>query len=572
MTKIVSLLFVSIVLLSCSQQPEESFKTVCNPVDLSYRFQLNEPSRREAADPTMVVYHDKYWLFASKSGGYWYSEDLAAWTFVETKQIPTEDYAPTAVVLRDTLFFLASNPRNKGAVIYKSAHPETGNWQIACAAMDVGRMTDPAIFLDTNGHLYFYWGCSNVNPLYGVEIDPQTFKNIGEIKELYHSNKNRFGWEVFGDYNTLYDDDPWIEGSWMNKFNGKYYLQYAGPGTQWKSYSDAALVSDNPLGPFVLQQHNPFAYKPEGFACGAGHGSTFTDLYGNIWHIGTVTISEKHRFERRLSLFPTFVDSDGTLHAITKYGDYPFIIPQKKINSYDEIFPGWMLLSYGKKVMVSSEMENHRAQNMVDENIRTYWSATSGSDQEWAAVDMGELCEVKAIQLNFAEEGSTLKGRVKGIKHRFTVEASADNKKWTTIIDRSQNNNDNTHVYFQMNEKTKARYIRVNNMEVPEGNFALSGLRVFGKGNGALPAKNKQINAQRGEDRRTITLSWDKVNNATGYVISYGEVKEKLYHNYMVYGSESESIHSLDTEKDYFFTIEAFNENGITKSDLLIEK
>ena len=31
---------------------------------------------REAADPVVVSFKDKYYLFASKSSGYWYSEDL----------------------------------------------------------------------------------------------------------------------------------------------------------------------------------------------------------------------------------------------------------------------------------------------------------------------------------------------------------------------------------------------------------------------------------------------------------------------------------------------------------------
>jgi len=30
---------------------------VCNPLPIAYRFQLELPSRREAADPTMFVYN-----------------------------------------------------------------------------------------------------------------------------------------------------------------------------------------------------------------------------------------------------------------------------------------------------------------------------------------------------------------------------------------------------------------------------------------------------------------------------------------------------------------------------------
>ena len=48
--------------------------TICNPVNLNYRFCLDKPSRREAADPTMINFKNEYYLFASKSGGYWHSD------------------------------------------------------------------------------------------------------------------------------------------------------------------------------------------------------------------------------------------------------------------------------------------------------------------------------------------------------------------------------------------------------------------------------------------------------------------------------------------------------------------
>lgn len=41
--------------------------TFCNPMNLNYRFQSNY---REAADPAIIRYQDKYLLFASHSGGY----------------------------------------------------------------------------------------------------------------------------------------------------------------------------------------------------------------------------------------------------------------------------------------------------------------------------------------------------------------------------------------------------------------------------------------------------------------------------------------------------------------------
>ncbi|TYA89235.1 family 43 glycosylhydrolase [Seonamhaeicola marinus] len=569
--KIFALLLISLVIQACKNQNEKieqkDYVTVCNPMDLSYRFRPSNPSRREAADPSILFFKGTYYLFASKSGGYWHSKDLVSWEFIETKEIPTEEYAPTTIVLRDSVFFMASSRRK--STIYKSANPLTGKWEVAKDSLTTA-MWDPAFLLDDDNKLYVYWGCSNKEPIYGAELDPNSFDILGDIKELFYSKRREYGWEVRGDYNNVYDELTYMEGAWVNKFNDSYYLQYASPGTTFKSYNDAVYTSKKPLGPFELAKHNPFAYYPEGYACGAGHGSTFQDTIGNMWHFGTVALSVKHRFERRLSFFPSFLDDGGVLYTYTKYGDYPLIVPDKKIGSPQELFPGWMLLSYNKPVTVSSTLENYKANNMVDEEIRTYWSANSGTEGEWAIIDLEKKYDVHAIQLNFAEHNTNIKGRIKGIKHRYIIETSNDGENWVTVIDKSNCTRDNSHNYFQLDKKLSSRYFKVTNLEVPDGNFAISGFRIFGKGNGKLPHKNKKLEVFRNQDdRRMVSLKWDKIDNATGYNISYGSYKDKLYQNYKVHKDTSLTIYSLNTNLDYYFTIEAFNENGITESDLL---
>ena len=559
-------------LTGCKTKPaaeSTTLVTFCNPVNISYRFCLDNPSRREAADPTIVWFRDRYFLFASKSGGYWHSTDLTNWTFIETNEIPVEEYAPTAVAINDTLYFLASS--NEKSTLYKSSDPLSGKWNVAKEKLDMP-VWDPALFMDDDQRLYLYWGCSNQNPIYGIELNyKNNFSFIGERKELIHANPSQYGWEVPGDNNTLINQNPWIEGSWMNKFNGKYYLQYSGPGTEYKSYSDAVYVADSPLGPFSLQPHNPFAYKPGGFADGAGHGSTFADSYGNYWHIGTSTISQKQMFERRLGLYPTFFDEQGTLYALTKYGDYPMITPTRKINSFGEIFAGWMLLSYNKQVKVSSSIDSLPAKLMTDEDIRTYWAAASGNAEEYASLDLGSTSDVYAIQINFAEHDTKIFGRQKNLFHRYKVEYSENGSDWTMLIDKLNNETDNSHEYFQLPQKVVCRYLKITNAQVPGGNFAISGFRVFGKANGALPDKVTRLNVQRNaSDKRSVTLAWEKSKNATGYTISYGVAKDRLYQNHLVYSDTTVTINSLNAAEKYYFTLEAFNETGITASDLVV--
>ncbi len=71
---------------------------------------------------------------------------------------------------------------------------------------------------------------------------------------------------------------------------------------------------------------------------------------------------------------------------------------------------------------------------------------------------------------------------------------------------------------------------------------------------------------------RTVTLTWNKADHATGYMVSYGVNEKELYHNYQVYNATTATINNLATEQKYYFTIEAFNENGITPANTIVNQ
>ncbi|MDR1330565.1 MAG: family 43 glycosylhydrolase, partial [Tannerella sp.] len=326
--------------LACSTGKQEAAKeaadtraVVANPMNLNYRFQFDEPGWREAADPVCEYFKGKYYLFASKSGGYWSSPDLKSWDFIPTKKIETiENYAPTILVMNDTLYFMASWEPVK---IYKTANPDSDdNWEPVESKFHFNAegSQDPAFYRDDDGRVYMYWGCSNVHPIYGVEIDPANgFATIGDAVALIEHHADRYGWESSGENNEE-NRDGWNEGPCMIKHNGKYYLQYAAPGTQFRVYADGACVGDSPLGPFTYLESNPVSLKAGGFAGGAGHGHTFRDRYGNYWHVATIKISQRHMFERRLGLFPLYFTADGAPATQTVWTDYPFVIPDGKVD------------------------------------------------------------------------------------------------------------------------------------------------------------------------------------------------------------------------------------------------
>ena len=126
---------------------------------------------------------------------------------------------------------------------------------------------------------------------------------------------------------------PYIEGAFMTKHDGLYYLQYACPGTQYNTYADGVYTSNSPLGPFVRQASIRFPQSPADSSAGAGHGSTIADTYGNWWHASTMRISVNYDFERRVGLFPAGFDKDGVLYCNQNFADYPQRIPAGKFNA-----------------------------------------------------------------------------------------------------------------------------------------------------------------------------------------------------------------------------------------------
>jgi len=156
------------------------------------------------------------------------------------------------------------------------------------------------------------------------------------------------------------------------------------------------------------------------------------------------------------------------------------------------------------------------------------------------------------------------------LRYRFTIEVSDDGQTWKTIVDRSNSYKDNPNAYIVLNKPVNALFVRYNNVEIPGNNLALSEIRVFGKGFGKIPAKVKDFPVTREEDRRDATLSWKAVKSAQGYNIRWGIAPDKLYHSWLLYEVNKHFMRCLNRDTQYYFSIEAFTENGISeKSEIL---
>lgn len=351
-------------------------------------------------------------------------------------------------------------------------------------------------------------------------------KEVSINDSLIRTDNANNGWETPGDYNEWLQASTTIDRMTMLRHDGKYYLLYSTPGMSLKSANCAVYTSENSTGPFILSRNNPVAYKPEGFTTGAGGGSIFQNKYGNYWFAGTTATTSLNFINRRICIYPLFFDSDGEMYVCTGWGDYPFIIPEKKIENPNELITDWMLLSYRKYTEASSELRNHPTCCVSDEDIRTYWSAESNKKGEYLLMDLENECKVFSIQINFSDEGLSKR---EDTGYGYYIQISSDKKKWKNIIDRTEINS-NPHDYIQLDSPVKGRYIRVVNSFCPAERFSISGLRIFGESNviKPLPAEIRYIERDS-TDRRKATIKWNPSKGADGYILSYGTSPDKLY-------------------------------------------
>ncbi len=589
----------------------------CNPLNVNYRYQFNADPRlhgklqicREAADPSMIRFHGRYYIFASMTLGVWVSDDLAHWENHRLPEgLPFYDYAPDVRVLGDWVYFCASS-RDHNCDRWRTKDILNGPYEKIEGNFP---FWDPNLFIDDDGRIYFYWGCSNATPIYGVELDPETMLPKTEPKAMIEGHPFEIGFERVGENNStfpaseaeidakykafheaqgipesmipeevkplirgMFSNRPYIEGAWMDKHEGKYYLQYACPGTQYNTYSDGVYVSENPLGPFRLAENNPYSYKPGGFLPGAGHGSTMEDQQGNLWHAATMRISKNHDFERRVGLWPAGFDADGELFCNQRYGDWPMAVSGSKDDPWRG--PEWMLLSAGKAASASSCVPGFGPEKTTEENVQTWWQAASNSRDEWLCVDLGKAFDVHAVQINFADGKLDLPcpGEIRpGSQARYIEEAdhatqwklegSLDGEGWFVIEDKSEAETDLSHDLIVRPDGFACRYLRLSSMAVPyDQKPCISGLRVFGLGDGEQPAA-PAFTAERVNDL-DMKVEIAPQENTVGYNILFGSSPEKLYHSWMVFTPGAHRVGALIRDRGYFVRVDAFNESGITE-------
>lgn len=569
-------------------------RTYANPLDVDYKYNWEQETRsgrsyRASADPVIVRHRDGYFLFGTLVGGYWHSTDLVRWRFVTPSRWPfTDMVAPAALTVGDTIFLMqsANGPR---PILY-TTDPASGRlefhnrmlpplpYAVREGSERPGRLVhadsiqpgpwDPALFRDDDGRWYLYWGSSNVYPMYGLELDPArrlAYRHERPAK-LLTLHPERHGWERFGqDHRDTIR--PYMEGAWMTKHGGRYYLQYGAPGTEHNVYANGVYVGDRPLGPFTYAPYNPVSYRPGGFMVGAGHGNTFQDAHGNYWNTGTPWIGVNQNWERRIAMFPAGFDADGQMFAITRFGDFPHFAPTRRWQRPEELFTGWMLLSYRKPVVASSARDSFPASHVTDEDPRTFWVARTTRPGETLTIDLGAERALRALQVNYADHESGRFASDSTVYTQFRAHASRDGRTWTPIADLTHERRDRPNAYVELPAPVRARWVRWEHVHVGAATLAVSDVRVFGTGGGPAPATPEGVTARRDADPRDMHVAWRPVRGAVGYNVLWGIAPTKLYQAYQVWADRgtSQEIRALTVGQAYWVAVEAFDEHGVSR-------
>ncbi|CDC71912.1 glycoside hydrolase family 43 [Candidatus Colimorpha enterica] len=437
-------------------------KTYCNPLNLPDCPKGEDPPHvmdytketlcdyRSVSDPSVLYENGKWYLYPSY-GMAWISEDFVTWKHVRTTPYNMK-YSPVVVPFQGR--YLMTSHSNG---LYESDSPLGDFRFLGDFILPSGEPfcpIDPALFVDDDGRLYlygFYFGKETrkyVIPTgtYGVELDPSNPRQLLSDPITLFSFDNKNEWEHFGEnrQDTL---SGWIEGQWMLKKNGRYYLIYASSGTEYSSYCMAAYYSDEgPLQGFQLQKNNPILESRHGLIRGAGHGCVVEGPRDTLWAFYTISLAYSHIYERRIGMDLLAINKEGELYAPHGVTNTPQFGPGISADPVANNGTGLFCLTARQRAFsrVSSHAPGHEGFYALDDSMLTFWQPSNDDPLPSLTVHLQAPYRVQAARLLFREIGMDYQaGRYPG-PIRYTVEGCIDNDldEWVTLLDCRENTED----------------------------------------------------------------------------------------------------------------------------------
>jgi beta-xylosidase len=228
----------------------------CNPLPLEASSRDGSPRGVSLGGVTVVREGDAYYMF-NTGGAAWVSTDLVHWEYrpVTGARVPVAPH----VVKFNGMFYMSGN----GAPLYRAPgilgpHELVGPWLgekgEAWRGVSNGRAWtgafDVFIWVDDDNAPYLYCPGRSTDGIFVVPLDPDSLNRFAARPTHLFAFDPSHQWERWGEANE-YSDVAWIEGPWVIKREGTYYLQYSASGTQWTSYATGYYTGKSPLGPFT---------------------------------------------------------------------------------------------------------------------------------------------------------------------------------------------------------------------------------------------------------------------------------------------------------------------------------
>lgn len=457
--------------------------TYCNPIPLP-NYPLGrccvqgwgeyKRDYRETADPT-VIYEDGVWYLYPSCGMVYWSEDFIHWKHKEMEPYDI-GYAPT-VVKHNGKFLLSAC----GAQLYEADSP-TGPFHPlgAFRTMDGTELyvDDPMLFSDEDGRLYLYSGCGG--EIRGAELDPkEPTRLITPHSLMFGMNTAEHKWERMGDFNED-DSYSWIEGAWLYKRNGIYYLTYSAPGTEWVTYAMGAYKGTSPLGPWEYMESSPFLLSTNGLIRGTGHGSIVDGPMNTTWVFYTLCVCYGGRFERRIGYDLIDFDKNGDIIPRSA-SETPCFIPTQETQGTNNC-AGLLPLTRRKPCIASSCEQGRDELYATDGSMITWWQPENSDTSPCLTVKLGaQPFELASVRVIWRDVGLSIKDGILPEPVKYKIEARNESGEWVCVLDKTDNSEDMLIDYSPL-PSIRATEVRIIIASKPEKiKHGLTDFSIFGK-------------------------------------------------------------------------------------------
>ena len=187
----------------------------CNPLPM----EIGQGSA--SGDVSVFKWEGKYYMFCT-GGGAWVSSDMLNWDYHYVAGVPV---APD-VCPYNGKFYMTGNSSNVWVADNPLGPYEVlGQWK-GTPDLEHGwsQGFDPHIYVDDDNQPYLFWPGMAISGIYSVKLDPNDLTQfVGPVTHHFSFNPDHV-WERQGEMNE-FPDVAWIEGPWIYKYKGTYYLQ-----------------------------------------------------------------------------------------------------------------------------------------------------------------------------------------------------------------------------------------------------------------------------------------------------------------------------------------------------------